>query len=233
MAELDSLGSPKDAEFLQRFFKTYEGGYAEGDIFIGLRVPVTRRIARQYQNLSLSEIEKLLDSPIHEQRLAGLVIMVNQAKQANELQLQQLYDLYLKRTGRINNWDLVDVSCRDIVGRYLMNKPKTPLYKLAKSRDLWERRIAMVSTWQFIRDGQVDETWKIAEMLLFDSHDLIHKAVGWMLREAGKKNESGLKQFLDQHAAIMPRTMLRYALEKLHPSDKAYYMGLKAKNVKV
>ncbi len=226
MTELDRLGNPSDAEFLQRFFKTYDGGYAKGDIFIGLRVPVTRKIAQSYTSLSLDELEKLLESPIHEHRLAGLVIMVNQAKKADEAELKKLYDLYLRRTDRINNWDLVDASCRDIVGRYLMDKSKEPLYKLARSADLWERRIAIVSTWQFIREGQVTETWKIAEMLLNDTHDLIHKAVGWMLREAGKKDEAGLKRFLDRHAGTMPRTMLRYSLERLHPGDKTHYMNM-------
>src|SRR5690606_28185044 len=219
MHELDGLANPQDAEFLQRFFKTYDGGYAEGDQFIGLRVPLTRRIAGKYNSLLLSEVEKLLDSPIHEHRLAGLVIMVNQAKKAEEPQLKQLYELYLKRTDRINNWDLVDVSCRDIVGRYLFDKPKNPLYRLAKSKDVWERRIAIVSTWQFISAGRMQETWKIAEILLGDKHDLIHKAVGWMLREAGKRDEAGLKQILDKHAKTMPRTMLRYSLERLHPND--------------
>jgi 3-methyladenine DNA glycosylase AlkD len=227
--ELDALGNPTDAEFLQRFFKTYDGGYAAGDIFIGLRVPLTRKIASTYTELSLTEVEKLLESPIHEHRLAALVVMVNKTKKATESQKQQLYELYLKRTDRINNWDLVDLSCRDIVGGYLNDKPKDPLYKLAKSKDIWERRIAIVSTWQFIREKQLSETFKIAEMLLNDTHDLIHKAVGWMLREAGKRDETALLKFLDKHAASMPRTTLRYSLERLKPEDRLYYMKLKAK----
>ncbi len=223
-AELDAVGSPKDAEFLQRFFKTYDGGYAEGDIFIGLRVPITRKIAGKYKDLPLTEIEKLLESPIHEHRLAALVIMVNRAKKANDEDLGALYDLYLKRTDRINNWDLVDVSSKDVVGRYLFDKSRQPLYNLAASNDLWERRISMIATAYFIGKGQTTETWKLAKVLLSDKHDLIHKAVGWMLREAGKKDEAGLRAFLDEHAHEMPRTMLRYSLEKLHPSDRAYYM---------
>lgn len=232
MAELDSIGNPSDAEFLQRFFKTYDGGYAEGDIFIGLRVPITRKIASKYKELTLTEIEKLLDSPIHEHRLAGLVIMVGQAKKSEHSVLKNIYELYLKRTDRINNWDLVDISCRDIVGKYLFRKDRAPLYKLAKSKNMWERRIAIVSTWWFIRENDLTETWKISEILLNDDHDLIHKAVGWMLREAGKKNEQLLKQFLDKHADKMPRTMLRYSLEKLNPVDKQHYMNLKTATIK-
>lgn len=225
MAELDSCTSPSDAEFLQRFFKTQNGEYAEGDVFIGLRVPLTRKIASKYKELSLKEIEKLLESPIHEHRLAGLVIMVEQAKRTKDQGLRKLYELYLKRTDRVNNWDLVDISCRDIVGKYLYDKNRKPLYRMAKSKDLWERRISIVSTWWFIRENDLVDTWKISEMLLNDDHDLIHKAVGWMLREAGKRDESQLIAFLDKHADEMPRTMLRYSLEKLNPVDKRHYMS--------
>lgn len=221
---LNKLENPTDAAFLQRFFKTGKGEYAEGDIFIGLRVPQTRKIAGEYKTLGLVEIEKLLRSPIHEHRLCALHIMVLQTKRAAEADKKALYETYLKNTKYINNWDLVDASCRDIVGGYLQNKSRKPLYKLARSKDLWERRISMVSTWQFIREGDLSDTFKIAELLLGDTHDLIHKAIGWMLREAGKKDETALKDFLDQHAAAMPRTSLRYSLERLHASDKAHYM---------
>ncbi len=223
-ASLDEVGSPTDAEFLQRFFKTGKGAYGEGDIFIGVRMPVVRKIASAYNDLPLAEIEELLDSPIHEHRMTALVIMVNKAKKASEDQLEQLYDLYLRRTDRINNWDLVDISCPNIVGKYLFDKPKQPLYKLAQSKDLWERRIAIISTAYFIRTGQNDDTFKLAGILMDDTHDLIHKAVGWMLREAGKKDEARLKLFLDKHASTMPRTMLRYSIEKLHSKDKIYFM---------
>ena len=223
--ELNKHENPADAVFLQRFFKTGKGEYGEDDIFIGLRVPQTRKIAKQFNNLALPEIEKLLESPVHEHRLAALVIMTNQAKKADDSHKKTLYDLYLKRTDRINNWDLVDISCREVVGGYLMDKSRAPLYKLAKSKDLWERRIAMVSTWQFIREGQLDDTFAIAELLLYDTHDLIHKAVGWMLREAGKKDEAALKEFLDARAITMPRTALRYSIERLHPADKVRYMS--------
>lgn len=226
-AELDSLASPADAEFLQRFFKTGEGQYGEGDIFLGIRVPTTRKTAAKYRGMGLDEIEKMLESPIHEHRLAGVIIMTEQAKRADQAGKKALFDLYLKRTDRMNNWDIVDLSCREVVGGYLMDKPRDVLYKLATSKDIWERRIAMVSTWQFIRVRQLDDTFAIAEILLHDKHDLIHKAVGWMLREAGKKDEAALKGFLDTHAAVMPRTALRYAIERLHPSDRTYYMTRK------
>ncbi len=225
--ELNKHENPSDAVFLQRFFKTGEGQYGAGDIFIGLRVPQTRIIAKQFNNLLLPEIEKLLESPVHEHRLAALIIMTNQSKKADQVHKKALYDLYLKRTDRINNWDLVDTSCRDVVGGYLMDKPRAPLYKLAKSKDLWERRIAIVSTWQFIRERQLNDTFAIAELLMDDTHDLIHKAVGWMLREAGKKDEHALKDFLNTHAATMPRTMLRYSIERLHPAEKQHYMKLR------
>lgn len=227
--ELNKYENPADAAFLQRFFKTGEGQYGAGDIFIGLRVPQTRKIAKQFSDLSLPEIEKLLESPVHEHRLAALIIMTNQAKKANEAHKKALYDLYLRRTDRINNWDLVDTSCRDVVGGYLMDKSRKPLYKLAKSKNLWERRVAIVSTWQFIRVGQLNDTFVIAELLMKDTHDLIHKAVGWMLREAGKKDEQALKEFLDSNVAIMPRTALRYSIERLHSVDKVRYMRMKHK----
>ncbi len=225
--ELNAHEDPTHAELEQRFFKTYKGGYAEGDIFIGLRVPLIRKITKAYASLPLNEIEELLESPIHEHRFAGLVIMTLQARKADESSLRDLYQLYLRRTDRINNWDLVDISCRDVVGRYLYDKSRQPLYKLAGSANLWERRIAMVSSSFFIGKHDLADTFKIAQMLLHDDHDLIHKAVGWMLREAGKKDEAQLLTFLDKNAAEMPRTALRYSLERLNPVDKQHYMTLK------
>lgn len=225
--ELNAHEDPAAAGFAQRFFKTGKGQYGEGDIFIGLRVPLVRKIAKNYRQLPLSEIEKLLESPIHEHRLAAVIIITEQAKRADRKLKQDLYELYLRRSDRINNWDIVDVSCREVVGGYLMDKPRQPLYELAKSKDMWERRIAIVSTWQFIREKDLDDTFKIAEMLLKDKEDLMHKATGWMLREAGKRDEGRLKEFLDQYAHVMPRTMLRYGLEKLHPQERAYYMRLR------
>lgn len=228
--DLNALENPSDAAFSQRFFKTGKGQYGEGDIFIGLRVPQTRLIAKKYKDLAIDEIEKLLESPIHEHRLCAVIIMAEQAKRANDVLKKSLYELYLRRTDRINNWDIVDVSCRDIVGGFLQEKSRNPLYKLAQSTNMWERRIAIVSTWHFIRVGDLDDTFKIVEMLIEDKEDLTHKATGWMLREAGKKDEARLKDFLDKHAHHMPRTMLRYSLERLHPADKAHYMQAKSQH---
>lgn len=225
---LNKYENPEHAIILAGFFKTKKGEYGEGDIFIGLKVPLIRKLAKQFSDLTILELEKLLESPIHEHRFAALVILVNQFKLAKNHDIKKaIYKLYLDRTDRINNWDLVDVSCRDIVGGYLMDKPRDILYKLAKSTNLWERRIAIVSTWQFIRSGDLDDTFAIAEILLNDDQDLIHKAVGWMLREAGKKDEAALKIFLDNFAVSMPRTALRYSLERLSNIDKKYYMALK------
>jgi len=224
--DLDALANPTDASFLQRFFKTGEGEYGAGDMFLGIRVPVVRKVAAAHPLLHLTEIEKLLESPVHEHRLCGVIIMVERTKRASEDEKRALYELYLRRTDRLNNWDIIDASCRDVVGGYLSDKSRKPLYNLAQSADLWERRIAIVSTWQFIRSGDLKDTFKIAEILLDDRRDLIHKATGWMLREAGKKDEAALKEFLDKHAATMPRTMLRYSLEKLHPEERAYYMRM-------
>lgn len=225
--ELNAHENPADAEFLQGFFKTGKGQYGEGDVFIGLRVPQTRVITKKYRDLPLPEIEKLLDSPIHEHRLAAVIIMTERAKRAQEEEKKDLYDLYLRRIDRMNNWDIIDISCGHVVGGYLLDKPRDILYKLARSKVMWERRVAIISTSRFIADGDLDDTFKLAELLINDNEDLIHKASGWMLREAGKKDEARLKDFLDQHAATMPRTMLRYSLEKPHPTDKAHYMKLK------
>lgn len=219
----------EDVNFMMRFFKTGEGQYGEGDVLMGVRLPEIREVCKKYADLSLKDIEKLLESPLHEVRLGAAIVMANQAIKAKKDQVAKkaLYDLYLRRTDRINNWDIVDCSCRDVVGGYLIDKSREPLYKLAKSDSLWERRIAMVSTWEFIRKGDTADTFKIAKMLLGDKQDLIHKAVGWMLREAGKKDRPALLKFLDMNAATMPRTALRYAIEHLDANLKAHYMGQK------
>lgn len=226
LAALEREGnpSPDSAAFLAHFFKTGEGQYGEGDIFIGVRVPDTRRVAAEYHDLSPTALEELLESPIHEVRLAAVIIMANQAEKrgvGDDLK-KALFDLYLRRTDRINNWDIVDCSCRAIVGGYLMKHPEkteTVLRKLATSDNMWERRIAMVSTWQFIRQRQLDPTFMVAELLLGDKHDLIHKAVGWMLREAGKQDMARLERFLADEGSRMPRTTVRYAIERF-PTKK-------------
>lgn len=227
LKELEKRAHPGDAEFLGRFFKTGEGQYGAGDVFIGVRVPATRQVAKQFASASLQEIETLLENPIHELRLCAVIIMTEAFKRADDTKRTALFDLYLRHTDRINNWDIVDTSCRDVVGGYVQLHPeKTAVLRtLARSKDIWERRIAIVSTWQFIRSGQLDLTFEIAGMLLGDKHDLIHKAVGWMLREAGKKNELLLREFLIKHKHAMPRTALRYAIERFSPEDRARFLG--------
>lgn len=225
--ELIKYEDPAKAQFAGRFFKTGKGEYGEGDVFLGLTVPDVRRVAKLFSQLPIYELEKLLESDIHEHRLVALIIMTNQAKKASREEHKRLYDLYLRRTDRINNWDLVDTSCRDIIGGYLIDKSRQPLYKLARSKSLWERRIAIVSTWQFIRVGDVEDTFKIAKILLGDKEDLIHKATGWMLREAGKKKPARLINFLDEHARKMPRTMLRYSIERLDANTRNYFLHLR------
>lgn len=215
----------EDLAILSRFFKTGKGQYAEGDIFVGVTVPTTRKICKKYHEMDVVEIEKCLDNPIHEVRLAAVIIMAEKSKKGSGALKKTLFDLYLRRTDRINNWDIVDVSCRDVVGAYLLDKPRDILYKLAKSDSLWERRIAMVSTLAFMRAGQDADVYKIATLLLMDKHDLIHKAVGWMLREAGKKvSRANLVAFLNQHAKTMPRTALRYAIEHFDPETRQKFM---------
>ncbi len=213
----------------QRFFKTAPGQYGHGDIFLGLTVPLQRKIAKQYTSLPLIHIKELLYSPIHEHRFTALLILVNQFQHActenNLLAQQKIYQFYLQHAKQVNNWDLVDTSAPHIVGTYLLQNPnqKDILYTLAKSNNLWEKRIAIVSTFTFIRNNQFQHTLHISKLLLNDQHDLIHKAVGWMLREVGKKDQVVLEQFLKQHLNQLPRTTLRYAIEKFpEPKRKEY-----------
>lgn len=214
--ELTAAADPERAKNLAWFFKTGKGQYGYGDKFIGITVPVIRRIAHRYVALPLEEVGKLLASPIHEHRFAALEILVAKYK-GNE---QAVYDFYLKNTRWVNNWDLVDTSAPYIVGEHLLTRPRRVLYKLAKSRSLWEHRIAMVSTMPLIRAGQLEDTFAIAKILLSDDHDLIHKAVGWMLREAGKRDAPALVRFLEQHYERMPRTTLRYAIERFPAAER-------------
>lgn len=218
-AAVDALADATVAAGQQRYFKTGPGDYGEGDRFVGVKVPPLRKIAREARALDLAEIAVLLESPVHEHRTVAVVILAERAKRADPAEARQLYDFYLAHTDRINNWDLVDISCRDVVGRYLLASGQPELLEpLARSDSLWERRIAMISTWTFIRAGDTAPTFRLAEELLHDPHDLIHKAVGWMLREAGQIDPARLDQFLTKHAAEMPRTALRYAIEKM-PKD--------------
>ncbi len=208
---LESLANPAIAEHSQRFFKTGKGEYGEGDKFLGIRVPVLRKQVGRYKATSLKDVLRLLNSSFHEERLFALLLLVKKFKQANEREKTEIYELYLNNTKQINNWDLVDSSANHIVGAYLENRDKQPIYKLAKSKSIWERRIAIISTFHFIRINQFDDALKISAILINDKEDLIHKAVGWMLREIGKRDHGAEKAFLNQYYKKMPRTMLRYA----------------------
>ena len=228
---LKALRSPEEAKKLLRYFKTGKGEYGEGDKFIGVRMGQLFALAKEFIDMPPSEIEKLLESPIHEVRAGGCSIMGKQAtsKKTPESRRKELYDLYLRRHDRINNWDLVDLASYKVVGSYLFDfdKPRVVLYKLARSKDMWERRTAIVSTLYFIGKGDLADAFKIAEILLKDDQDLIHKGTGWALRYAGDKNRQKLLSFLDKHAATMPRTALRYAIEKLDKGQRQHYLSMK------
>lgn len=222
--DLNKLKKPEKAKIFLNFFKTGKGQYGEEDKFLGISVPEQRKVAKNYKSLPLSEIQKLLNSKIHEHRFTALEILVMQYEEMDHKNKEKIVKFYLKNTKNINNWDLVDTSAPYILGNYLLGKERDILYKLAKSKNLWERRIAIVSTFAFIKEKDLKDTVKISEILLSDGHDLIQKAVGWMLREAGKKDLKTLLSFLDKHYKKMPRTMLRYSLEKLNPKQKKFYM---------
>ena len=225
--ELFSVANPEKALLLQRFFKTGKGQYAEGDVFLGLVVPLSRSIARANKETPLSELQLLLDSPYHEARLVALVIIVERFKKASSSGRTELFGFYLRNAARINNWDLVDVTCPHVVGAYLLDKDRSVLYSLAGSSLLWEQRIAIVSTIAFIRSKQFDDTLALSEMLLSHKHDLMHKAVGWMLREVGKRDKVTLLSFLERNATRMPRTALRYAIEHFPGEERMYFMKKK------
>lgn len=225
LKELLLFKSPQKEEVLVRFFKTGKGEYGEGDVFLGLSVPTTRKIALKYRNLTINEIQKLLDNKYHECRLVALMILVHQYKHGNENKKKEVFNFYFKNTKSINNWDLVDLSVYHIVGDYLLKKNRKILYKLAKSKNIWERRIAIVSTFAFIKNGEFLDTFKIAELLFNDTEDLIHKACGWMLREVGKRvSEIELIKFLEKNSHKMPRTTLRYSIERLPESKRQYFL---------
>lgn len=225
--ELKKLKDPKKAKILSRFFKTGEGEYGEGDIFLGVTVPKQRQIAKKYIDLSLEELQKLLSGKIHEHRLTALLILVSKYGRANEALKKEIFNFYLKNAKNINNWDLVDLSAPNIIGDFLLNKEKLILYKLAKSKNLWEKRIAILATYTLIKKNQFEDTLKISEILLGDNHDLIHKAVGWMLREVGKRDQQAEESFLKKHYQNMPRTMLRYAIEKFSEAKRKFYLKTK------
>ncbi len=223
-AHLEELGSAEDAAFLQRYFKTGPGEYGEGDRFFGIRVPASRKVARNYRGLPLEEAERLLGSEMHEARLVALMILIDAYDRGNDATRKKIYDLYLANTGRINNWDLVDTSAAQIVGRHLAERNKRVLWTLARSAMLWERRIAIIATAYYIKRGEFDETLAIAAMLLEDREDLMHKAVGWMLREVGNRDLAAEEKFLRRHYRSMPRTMLRYAIERFPEELRQAYL---------
>jgi 3-methyladenine DNA glycosylase AlkD len=230
--ELEAHRSSEQREKYQRYFKTGEGQYGEGDMFIGVRMGRVFALAKEFIDMPPDEIEKLLESEIHEVKAGALSIMDKQGRRnkAPQSRRKELFDLYLRRMERINNWDLVDLGAPYVVGRYLFDKPRDVLYELARSENVWERRTAIVSTSYFIRQGEVTATFKVAEMLLDDEHDLIHKAVGGWLREAGKRDRRRMLRFLDEYAATMPRTMLRYTIEHLDKEQRAHFMVMKGKS---
>ncbi len=216
--------NPKQAKILQRFFKTGPGEYGEGDVFLGIKVPVIRKVAKKFRELELSKVKALLMSGIHEERLAALIILIFQFEKAGEVKKETIFKLYLENTKYINNWDLVDLSAPQIVGSYLLNREKILLVELAESKSVWERRIAVLASFQFIKNNQYDLTIQLAQNLLNDEHDLIHKAVGWMLREIGKRDISVEEKFLTDYYKLMPRTMLRYAIEKFPEKKRKNYL---------
>jgi 3-methyladenine DNA glycosylase AlkD len=217
--ELRAAAAPERAAGAASFFKTGPGQYGDGDVFLGVTVPVLRRLALKYRNIPLEELEPLLEAPEHELRSAALEILVDQHKRADPKTRKAIQDFYLANTRHINNWDLVDLSCREIVGGYLRTRPRKLLDRLAASPSLWERRIAMVSTMSLVRSGEFDDAIRTAERLLSDKHDLIHKAIGWVLRELGDQDRAVLVGFLQKHYARIPRTALRYAIEHF-PADQ-------------
>jgi 3-methyladenine DNA glycosylase AlkD len=223
-AQLRSLASPDTAAILQRFFKTGPGQYGEGDVFLGIKIPPLRALAKQHRDANLATITTLLASKYHEERMFALLLLMQFYKQADEEAQQSVFNLYLANTQYINNWDLVDVSAPHIIGHYLENKPRKILLQLAKSGSLWERRIAIISTFHFIRRNDFADTLHIAEILLEDAHDLIHKAVGWMLREVGKRNQHVEEEFLKQYYPRLPRTALRYAIERFDSLLREKYL---------
>ena len=224
-SSLQKVSSKEKAKSSAWFFKTDPGQYGEGDQFIGIPVPEQRKVARQFRNLPLETVEQLLRSPIHEERLVALFILVDQFNQGNETVKKEIYEFYLRNTDKVNNWDLVDSSAGYIVGGYLLTKPRAVLYKLAKSKNLWERRISIISTLAFIVKGESKDTLAIAEILLTDKHDLIQKAVGWMLREIGKRvSKKELIDFLKTKYSQTPRTTLRYAIEHFPPETRKKFL---------
>jgi 3-methyladenine DNA glycosylase AlkD len=223
--DLQKLKNPEKAKILSRFFKAGKGQYAEGDIFLGIAVSEQRKAANKYSDISLKDLQKLLSSKIHEYRLISLFILINKYKKTDIAGKKEIVEFYLKNSKNINNWDLVDLSADKILGEHLLEKDKSILYKLVKSDDLWERRISIIATSNFIKNNKFEDSLRISELLLEDKHDLIHRAVGWMLREIGKRNQETEEKFLKRYYKKMPRTMLRYAIERFDENKRKLYLG--------
>jgi len=230
-SKLFSYANSEKAKLLQRFFKTGKGEYGEGDVFIGVMVPQTREVVKEFWNkISFKEIQELLNSKVHEERLCGILILVKKyqkfKKEKNFLEQKKIFEFYLKNFNRINNWDLVDLSSPNIVGDFVFFNPefKKIIFEFVQSENLWKKRIAVLSTFYFIREKDFEEAFEFAKILLKDKHDLIHKAVGWMLREIGKRDEKKLEKFLEEHHKKMPRTMLRYAIEKFDDDKRKIFL---------
>jgi len=224
--DLAQLGDPERAKNSRWFFKTGKGQYGEGDVFLGIPVPEQRKVAKKYFLLSLDDVQELLNSKIHEYRFTALVILISKYRKAEESLKEEIFNFILKNTQNINNWDLVDLSAPRIIGDYLLNKERSILYKLAKSKSVWERRISILSTFTFIDNNDFKDALNISELLLNDEHDLIHKAVGWALREIGKRDQNVEEQFLAKYYTHMPRTMLRYAIEKFAEKKRKKYLSI-------
>ncbi len=232
--ELRRSADPEKANILQRFFKTGKGEYGDGDKFIGATMPKIRNIAKKFSEMAISETEKLLHSDIHEERMLALCILIRQFQRADEGSRKKIFYFYLKNTEHINSWDLVDLSAPNIAGVYLADKDRKIIYKLAKSKVLWERRIAILSTFAFLRKGDCEDTFKVSEMLLDDKEDLIQKAIGWMLREVGKRcSIQAEKEFLKTHSAKISRIALRYAIERFPNNEKIRFMKMKPQNFRI
>jgi 3-methyladenine DNA glycosylase AlkD len=223
-AALLELADPEKAALLERFFKTGKGEYAEGDRFLGIMVPAIRRLTRQFSQLGLEDLNRLLASPYNEERLLALLILGQRYRCGDRACKAAVYRCYVQNRNRVNNWNLVDLSAPAILGAHLLSRKRTLIYKLARSRNLWDRRIAVLSTFAFIRAGDFTDSIQLARQLLSEEHDLIHKACGWMLREIGKRDQRALEYFLTKHHQTMPRTMLRYAIERLRPGARRRYL---------
>jgi 3-methyladenine DNA glycosylase AlkD len=235
-SELEMLSNKEQALNLQRFFKTGIGEYGEGDKFLGIKVPVLHKVSMKYfRDFTLQNIESLLEANIHEYRFVALAMLLQKYKKAKDIKDKSLYyDFYMEHTKYINNWDLVDLTAPRLSGDYILKfdlKEKEKLYAFANSENLWQRRIAVLSTFAFIREGELDDVFKLSEILLTDKRDLMHKAVGWMLREAGKKDNLRLKKFLNKYASKMPRTMLRYSIEKFAEEERKIYLNIGKTNI--